>query len=154
MTRTFRISSLPLHTGHSKLSLKYGTGTGQMFDIVTLSIIINHRPATAVHTKGTRVRIIQRTTFLSSLQHGQQQRTFPVPILAHLAGKNTSRWQYRCLFILSVDIEVVGDLQPRNADTQSDYFVIVSVDKKEVAKSKSKPGIPAPRWEWEEDYTL
>jgi hypothetical protein len=56
------------------------------------------------------------------------------------------------LFILVIGIEVVGELEKTNA--RSDHFVIIYVDEKDVAKSKKKPGLPAPRWEWPEDHRL
>jgi hypothetical protein len=54
------------------------------------------------------------------------------------------------LLFMSIGIEIVGGLQKKN----SDHFVIVSVDDQEVATSKKRPGVPAPRWEWKEDPKL
>jgi hypothetical protein len=54
------------------------------------------------------------------------------------------------LLFMSIGIEVVGDLPKKN----SDHFVIVSVDEQDVATSKRRPGVPAPRWEWKDDPRL
>ena len=57
--------------------------------------------------------------------------------------------------IFSTGIEVVGDFTPeKDSNTQSDYFVVVYVDEKDVAESETKPGVPSPQWEWREDHRL
>ena len=60
------------------------------------------------------------------------------------------------LLFMSIDIEVIGELEKKNSNTRLDHFVIVIVyvDEKEVLKSEKKPGTPAPRWEWKEDSQL
>ena len=54
------------------------------------------------------------------------------------------------LLFMSIGIEVIGELEKKNSNTRLDHFVIVYVDEKEVLKSETKPGTPAPQWEWKE----
>lgn len=59
------------------------------------------------------------------------------------------------LFILSIGIEVVGNLTPlKDSETQPDHFVIIYVDEKDVVESEKKSAVPSPRWEWQEDRQL
>ena len=58
------------------------------------------------------------------------------------------------LLLMSIGIEVIGELEEKNSNTRLDYFVIVCVDEKEVLKSETKPGTPAPQWEWKKDSQL
>jgi len=51
--------------------------------------------------------------------------------------------------ILSIDIEIVGELEKKSPSWKPDHFVVVSVDEKAVLTTKKMAKVRTPRWEVE-----
>ena len=51
--------------------------------------------------------------------------------------------------ILSIDIEIVGELEKKSPSWKPDHFVVVSVDEKAVLTTKKMARVPTPKWEVE-----